>query len=46
MKNVTLYLRTWREVRNFAWHRLRSHFIVASQSDGNLAFTMHAVCLC
>jgi len=21
MKNVTLCIRTWREVKNFAWHR-------------------------
>jgi len=21
MKNITMSMRTWREVRNFAWHR-------------------------
>ena len=36
---------------SFRWPGLRtfrfiSHSIVASQSDGNLAFTVHAVCSC
>jgi len=25
MQNIILHMRTWREFRNFAWHRLRSH---------------------